>query len=109
MLGRTAGVFLFLFSTPALWAQSYHFQNYSVEHGLVQSTVLATLQHPGRHGRQRGGSQAQGDRAGRQARRFERLFERPVMAEYWEHGFCDVLPKPFDAGALGALVVRVLQ
>ncbi len=31
------------------------------------------------------------------------------MAEYWEHGFCDVLPKPFDAGALGALVVRVLQ
>ena len=44
MIGRTAGVFLLLFSTPALWAQSYHFQNYSVEHGLAQSTILATLQ-----------------------------------------------------------------
>jgi len=32
----------------------------------------------------------------------------PVMASYREHGFCDVLPKPFDAG-LGALMERVLK
>ena len=33
----------------------------------------------------------------------------PVMAAYREHGFCDVLPKPFEAGSLGARVERVLK
>jgi len=44
LLERTASFFLLLLSSPALWAQSYHFQNYSVEHGLAQSTVYVTLQ-----------------------------------------------------------------
>lgn len=33
----------------------------------------------------------------------------PVMSEFAEHGFCDVLPKPFSAEALQALVVRALK